>query len=245
MSSPEHTDKPTATPLDAEREQLRKAGYTESEISQILIARASQQSAGAAGQGVMSNVLSSLVAVGSFARGVVPSFKKDAATIFDNTATASARTRATASLAVKAVVVLVLSYAAWQEWQQHIIYATQQAASDAYLKCKRQGGCAGVPTGFEAQPISPDEIERERAELAALYGRARSIALRSPIVRAPDGRMVHEIGLVPEDDFKQTPMRREGQLPNTPSIDTDAGRQLYKLAPDWWLADEAAPPSPR
>jgi len=132
-SSPDREGKPAATPLDAEREQLRKAGYTDAEVSQILIARASQQPAAAAGQGVMSNVLSSLLAVASHARMLIPTFRKDVVTIFDGTATASARAGATASLTVKAVVVVVLAYAAWQEWQQHIIYATETAASQARL----------------------------------------------------------------------------------------------------------------
>jgi uncharacterized protein (DUF697 family) len=128
--SPDQDDKPTASPLDAERARLREAGYTDAEVSQILIARASQQPA-AAGQGVMSNVLSSIVAVGSHARSVIPSFRKDVATIFDGAATASARAGATASLLVKAVVILVLGYAAWQEWNQHIISAPITAAEQA------------------------------------------------------------------------------------------------------------------
>jgi hypothetical protein len=130
MSSPEE-GKPAAAPLDAEREALRKAGYTEAEVSQILIARALQQPAGAAGQGVMSNVLSSIIAVGSHARSLLPTFKKDVMTVFDGRAPASARAGATASLVVKAVVVLVLGYAAFQEWQIHIDYASRTAAAQA------------------------------------------------------------------------------------------------------------------
>jgi hypothetical protein len=132
--SPNPEDKPVASMLDAEREQLRKAGYTDAEVSQILVARAlnaPQQPAGGAGQGVMSNVLSSIVAVGSHARALIPTFRKDVATVFDGTATASARAGATASLAVKAVVILVLGYAAWQEWNQHIISATEIAQQQA------------------------------------------------------------------------------------------------------------------
>lgn len=144
MPSPEE-GKPAAAPLDAERETLRKAGYTEAEVSQILIARASQQPAGATGQGVMSNVLSSLVAVGSYARTMIFSFRKDAATMFDGVATASARVGATASLAVKAIVVLVLGYAAWQEWQQHVMSATEIARSEAIIK--RQHAEAAVEAG--------------------------------------------------------------------------------------------------
>jgi hypothetical protein len=128
----ERQNQPAATPLDAEREALRKAGYTDAEVSQILVTRAaSQQPAGAAGQGVMSNVLSSIVAVGSHARALIPTFRKDVETVFDRAATTSARAGATASLAVKAVVIAVLGYAAWQEWNQHIISATERAAADA------------------------------------------------------------------------------------------------------------------
>jgi hypothetical protein len=133
MSSVDQEGKPAATPLDTEREALRKAGYTEAEVSQILIARAaSQQPAGAAtGQGVLSNVLSSILGVASHARALIPTFRTDVMTVFDGAATASARAGATASLAVKAIVVLVLGYAAWQEWNQHIISATEIAQSQA------------------------------------------------------------------------------------------------------------------
>jgi tetratricopeptide (TPR) repeat protein len=130
MPSPDQGHKSDSISLDAERVRLRAAGYTDAEISQILIARASQQPAGT-GQGVMSNALSSIVAVGSHARALMPTFRHDVATVFDSSATASARASATASLAVKAVVILVLGYAAWQEWRQHIISATEIAASQA------------------------------------------------------------------------------------------------------------------
>jgi hypothetical protein len=121
----------TPTPLDSERARLRSAGYTDAEISQILIARAASQQPAGTGQGVMSNVLSSIVAVGSHARALIPTFRKDVTTVFDRTATAGARAGATASLVVKAIVVVVLGYAAWQEWQQHIMSATEIAAAQA------------------------------------------------------------------------------------------------------------------
>jgi uncharacterized protein (DUF697 family) len=151
MSSLDQEGKPAATPLDAEREQLRKAGYTDAEISQILVTRASQQPAGAPGQGVMSNVLSSIVAVGSHARGLIPTFRKDVMTVFDGAATASARAGATASLAVKAVVILVLGYAAWQEWNQHIASATTIAAENA-RKAKAEATEAEIKAHAISQP---------------------------------------------------------------------------------------------
>jgi hypothetical protein len=149
MNKPVTADTPTPAPLDAERERLRKSGYTDSEINQILIARelaGSPQAAGTASSGVMSNVLSSLVAVASHARSVVPSFRKDVATIFDRAASAPTRAGATASLADKAIVVLVLGYAAWQEWQQHIISATAIAEQQARKIRVETDAIANKPT---------------------------------------------------------------------------------------------------
>lgn len=134
MASPDEEDKPAASPLDAERAKLRKDGYTDAEISQILIARASgssQQSAGAGGQGVLSNTLNSIVAVAGHARAALPSFKRDFAAIFSRDSSAAARAGASVALALKAIVIAVLGYAVWQEWQQHIISATEIAAIQA------------------------------------------------------------------------------------------------------------------
>jgi hypothetical protein len=165
MSSPDQEHKPEAASLDAERARLRSAGYTDAEISQILIARASQQPAGT-GQGALSNVLSSIVAVAGHVRALIPTFRKDVATMFDGAATVSERAGATASLAVKAVVILVLGYAAWQEWRIHIIYATetahQQALKTTYEALIAQGQSAKVK-----HIPSIIEEESERAERAS------------------------------------------------------------------------------
>jgi uncharacterized protein (DUF697 family) len=156
--SPDQDDKPTASPLDAEREQLRKAGYTDAEVSQILIARASQRPGGT-GQGVMSNVLSSIMAVGSHARAVIPSFRKDMTTIFDGAATASARAGATASLIIKAVVILVLGYAAWQEWNQHIVSNPEIARQQAIEAKAKAQAASHVPCLLEGTTAC-DELDK-------------------------------------------------------------------------------------
>lgn len=148
MATAEAEDKPAPSPLDAERTRLRKDGYTDAEISQILIARASggsPQSIGAGGQGVLSNVLSSLMAVWTHARAALPSVRKDVATIFDGAAPTPARAGASASLAVKAVVIAVLGYAAWQEWNQHIISNTEKVAADAQRAKVEAGAIAQRP----------------------------------------------------------------------------------------------------
>jgi hypothetical protein len=171
MPSADQQEEHVPTPLDAERETLRKAGYTEAEVSQILIARAlsaSQQAAGAVGQGVMSNVLSSIVAVASHARALIPTFRKDVMTAFDGAATASARAGATASLAVKAVVILVLGYAAWQEWNQHIISATDIARSEAIIK-RQEAEAANARVPVDDGPCPwPEKLSPKQQRLKDL-----------------------------------------------------------------------------
>jgi hypothetical protein len=159
--APDQQDQPAATPLDTEREALRKAGYTDAEVSQILIARAAQQPAGATGQGVMSNVLSSILGVASHARALIPTFRKDVMTVFDGAATASARAGATASLAVKAIVILVLGYAAWQEWRIHIIYATEKAAAEARSAKINADASGGPPSPLPNADTSADALKTE------------------------------------------------------------------------------------
>jgi uncharacterized protein YecT (DUF1311 family) len=131
MATPEREDQPAASPLDTEREKLRKDGYNDAEISQILVARALGSAGPSTSSGVLSNVLSSLMAVAGHARAAMPSFKRDFVTIFDATAAASARAGASLSLVIKIIVIAVLGYAAWQEWNQHIISATEIAAIQA------------------------------------------------------------------------------------------------------------------
>jgi hypothetical protein len=179
--SPDQDDKPAASPLDAERARLREAGYTDAEVSQILIARASaaSQQPAAAGQGVMSNALSSLVGVASHARAVIPSFRKDVATMFDGAATASARAGATASLLVKAVVILVLGYAAWQEWNQHIISGTEIARQQA-IKAKAEAQAMSHAPCLLEGTSACDELDKnilaKKMEAEAREAQARARA---------------------------------------------------------------------
>jgi hypothetical protein len=157
MPSPDHEHKSDSTSLDAERARLRGAGYTDAEVSQILISRASQQPA-AAGQGALSNALSSIVAVVGHARALIPTLRKDVATVFDGGATAPERAGATASLAVRAVVVLVLGYAAWQEWQIHIVYQTQIQRNQAAITAAQS---ATANTRARPTPLDPHSATDE------------------------------------------------------------------------------------
>jgi hypothetical protein len=133
MDSPERAGTPTPSPLDAERARLRKEGFTDHTISQILLARefAAPQATGGAGEDVMPGVSSNLSAVLSHARGILPSFKTDLANMFDRAASPRVRVKAAGYLALAAAVMVVLAYAVKQEWQQHIISATEIAAAQA------------------------------------------------------------------------------------------------------------------
>lgn len=129
MAGHESSDIPSARPLDAERAKLKEQGYSDAEISQILIARAvgGHQPASAAptGPGVLSNTISSIVAIAGHARALIPSFRSDFVTLSRQDVSVAARLGATFSLIVKLAVVCVLTYAGWQEWQQHIINQTK------------------------------------------------------------------------------------------------------------------------
>jgi tetratricopeptide (TPR) repeat protein len=131
MNSPEGTEPPAPSPLDAERARLRKEGFSDAEISQILIARATmtrpQTSTGGGGHGMMTGVLSNLGAVLSHARVLLPTFKTDLAAIFDRATPPIARVQAAVVLVLKTAVVSVLAYAVYQEWQQHIVSQTEIA----------------------------------------------------------------------------------------------------------------------
>ena len=208
MTTSATPETPAAAPLDAERARLRSAGYTDAEITHILTQReigASPQQSAGSGQGVMSNVLSSIVAVASHARAVVPSFRKDMATVFDGAATASARAGAAASLAVKVVVILVLGYAAWQEWQIHIVYQAQiqrnhgaATAADALLKT--QDAIAAqksleqmseeIREQDRARGVVPDDLSCNQPSTAQLNDAERKAIAAGHCVTLENGHLV-------------------------------------------------------
>jgi hypothetical protein len=188
MPSPDQEHKSDSTSLDAERARLRSAGYTDAEVSQILIASASQQPA-ATGQGALSNVLSSILGVASHARALIPTFRKDVETVFDRAATASARAGATASLAVKATVVIVLGYAAWQEWRQHIVYAPTTARNQS-IQSHFDACAAATKAAGETMPgnATSEDLARVHKQLAEICGwnLAPTAAAAPQAAEAPD-----------------------------------------------------------
>jgi hypothetical protein len=188
MPSPDQGHKSDSTSLDAERARLRSAGHTDAEVSQILIASASQQPA-AAGQGALSNVLSSILGVASHARALIPTFRKDVETVFDGAATASARAGATASLAVKAIVVIVLGYAAYQEWSQHIVYAPTTARNQS-TQSHFDACAAATKAAGETMPgnATSEDLARVHKQLAEICGwnLDQDAPAASQVAEAPD-----------------------------------------------------------
>jgi len=134
---PDNAGASKVTPLDAERARLRAAGYTDAEISQILIARASapQQATGGAGQaappGVFSGMLGNVGAAMSYGRSFLPTLRGDLVKTFDRALSPIQRIEAALFLAFKVAVIAVIAYAVNQEWQQHIVAATEKANADA------------------------------------------------------------------------------------------------------------------
>lgn len=131
MASSEPEGKPAATPLDAERGRLRRAGYTDSEISQILIAReAAGNSTESTGHGVMTGVASNLAAAGSYVKNFIPGMVANITTIRDLQARKTARGEAALAFAFKIAVVAVIAYVLAQEFSQ-LRSLTSRAAADA------------------------------------------------------------------------------------------------------------------
>ena len=147
---------PTGTKVDAQRARLRAEGYTEAEISQILINQASgigsQQPAGAAPvQGNMTGVLGNASAALSHARGTIPVLKGEVANLSNPTAPRSSRAKSAAVVVSAAVVAAVLGYAIYQEWQIHIVNAPITAAAEAQKAAAAAAVAEEVAKGEQAK----------------------------------------------------------------------------------------------
>jgi hypothetical protein len=128
----ETPEKPSPTPLDAERAKLRAAGYTDHEISQILIAKAAAAPHTASGGlGVMSGALNNFTAALATARGAIPNMLTDVETVFGAGVARAARIKAFVAFTFKAVLIGAIGFAVYQEWRQHIISETEIAAINA------------------------------------------------------------------------------------------------------------------
>jgi hypothetical protein len=78
-------------------------------------------------QGALSGALSSLVAVGHYASRTCAAARYDFTTLFRRDALPVQRVKAAGGLALTAIIVAVLGYAAFQEWRIHIAYNPELA----------------------------------------------------------------------------------------------------------------------
>lgn len=128
--------KPSA--YEVERARLRKEGFSDPEISQILIARetGSSSSSSGLGSGVVTGVLNNLGAVTAHARNIIPGLKADLAHLLDGEATAAARLGAAVTLILKAAVIAVLAYVVSLEFSQlqSMVAKTKAEACSARMK---------------------------------------------------------------------------------------------------------------
>ena len=118
-------------------------------------------------QGALSGALSSLVAVGHYASRACAAVGRDFATLFARDASPVQRVRAAGGLALTAVIVAVLGYAAFQEWQIHIVYQTQIQRNQAALtaaqaqkaKVEADALTRPAPSGIIGGPVKTDIFE--------------------------------------------------------------------------------------
>ena len=103
---------PAPNRIESERERLTKAGFSKTEISQILIAKetGAAQGMGGGGHGVLSGVLSNLAAVMTHARNFVPSLLVDLARMLSRRVPPIQRMEAAFNLVAKCAVIVVLAY---------------------------------------------------------------------------------------------------------------------------------------
>lgn len=114
--------------------------------------------------GVMSNALSSIVAVAGHARALVPTFRADFVTVFSPDAQLGARVGAFVSLVMKLAVIAILAYAGLQEWKQHIISNT--AIADAEARKRHAEECqARLKVLAKSRPYMPLDVSEDQAKL--------------------------------------------------------------------------------
>ena len=177
VDSPDGAQAPQQTALDAERAKLRAAGYTESEVSQILIGRAvapAQAASGGAGgvvgqQGMLSGALNNFGAALKTVQNALPNALLDLRNIFAADVTPATRVKAGGSLVIKALLVLVVGYAISQEWQQHIINATRISSAEApRIEAASRNEIQGLTmqvNPFKKAPLTEGDLDEKELQL--------------------------------------------------------------------------------
>jgi hypothetical protein len=150
------TSETTEHLIEAERERLAKAGYSETEISQILIGREARLGAG--GQSAASGVLSNLTAVMGHARNFLPSLKADFERMLNPRSSFPTRIEAAIAVALKASVVAVLAYIVSLECAQ-LKASVDRARAEACIS--RQKNAINFSTMSELLSDKMSDLDKE------------------------------------------------------------------------------------
>jgi len=156
--------RPSSTPsdLETERARLRTAGFSDAEISQILVARETGAGGKASfGSGVATGLLNNVDAIVTHVRGLVPSFKGDLTRMLDRDAGGVARIGGALSLGVKAAAIVVVGYfvyleavqfraSAYKAWAEACI-ARQQAEINFSSLSELMSGHNDLDSGCKTQ----------------------------------------------------------------------------------------------
>ncbi|WP_280706412.1 hypothetical protein [Bradyrhizobium sp. BR13661] len=142
--------------VEAERERLANSGYSEAEISQILIAREARLGFGA--QGAASGVVSNLTAVMGHVRNFLPGLKADFERMLNTRSSFSARIEAAVVVALKAFVVAVLCYIVSLECAQ-LKASVDKARAEACIE--RQKNAINFSTMSELMSGHVRELEKD------------------------------------------------------------------------------------
>jgi hypothetical protein len=183
----------TRTPLDAKRARLRAMELMEAEISQIIKNRQSAGSQPTGGAppmqgGNMSGVLGNASAAVSV-RGAIFGIRGDIKKLFDRTAPPLERVMSGGFLAFKLAVVAVISFAIYQEWQQHIISQTEIAAAQAQ-KLRAEADVAKPFNNAQVRKLEPESsgFEGSQRGSSALIASAYAVVHGQQRAAACQGR---------------------------------------------------------
>jgi hypothetical protein len=149
----EKVQAPEVNPIEAERARLAKAGYSESEISQILVAKeTATHSTGPMGSGVPTGFLNNLGAIAHHARSLLPGLLADLGLILNGKISGGARIGAAGRTLVKGVVIAVIAYVGILEFSQlrSMAIKAQAEACEARMK-------AMIGTMTMAQLLQPND----------------------------------------------------------------------------------------
>jgi hypothetical protein len=236
------SDAPPVRSLDALRADLRAEGHTDDEISRIIVEWKSRQlsqpqaaattGAGGVTGGVMSGVLNNLSVAITLATGFLPSLATDIANLLGAHSSLQQRSRAGVFLAAKLALVIVIGFAIYQEWEQHIINATAISTAsvtktEAEAEVAKRLNEAQVKK-LQAEADIAKEINEAQLVVAKLNAVKATGALRSAedvritIFPSPSIQSIYEKLKALHPDVLDTELKRRAAFVSIATIERNA-----------------------